>query len=226
MNRASKTIVSTIGVILAIAGMEHGFFETLQGSIPTGGLIIQAIGDAHQMWVHGTEEAFTIVPNFLITGILAILVSLAILVWSVGFIHTKHGATIFILLCGLLFLVGGGIGQIAIFLPAWIVATRIHKPLAWWRKVLPEKVRRGLSALWPVFLVVGSVSFLIGVYIAVFGNVPGISNPDPELGLKICWAFVFGGGLGMFLLSFVAGFAHDIQKQMKEAAHEFGTGKA
>jgi hypothetical protein len=64
---------------------------------PTGGLIIQAIGDAHQMWYYGTEEAFTIVPNFLVAGLLAILVSLAIVVWSVGFVHTKRGASVFAL---------------------------------------------------------------------------------------------------------------------------------
>ena len=70
MNRATRNIVTAVGVMLGIAGINHGFFETLQGNIPTNGLIIQAIGDAQQMWIHGTEEAFTIVPNFLITGIL------------------------------------------------------------------------------------------------------------------------------------------------------------
>jgi len=89
MNRATKTIVSTIGVILGIAGIDHGFFELFQGNTPTNGLIIQAIGDAQQMWIHGTEEAFTIVPNFLATGLLAIAVSIAIMIWSVRFIDTK-----------------------------------------------------------------------------------------------------------------------------------------
>ena len=44
MNRATKTIVSTISVILAIAGLAHGIPEILQGNTPTEGLIIQAIG--------------------------------------------------------------------------------------------------------------------------------------------------------------------------------------
>jgi hypothetical protein len=58
MNRATKIIVSTIGVILAIAGLAHGIPEILQGNRPTEGLIIQAIGPDHQMWQYGTEEAF------------------------------------------------------------------------------------------------------------------------------------------------------------------------
>lgn len=212
MNRATRIIISTIGTILGIAGIDHGFFETLQGNTPTDGLIIQAIGDIHQMWFYGTEEAFTIVPNFLITGILAILVSLAIMAWSVGFVHTKHGAIVFGLLFILLFLVGGGIAAQIMFVPVtWAVATRINKPLTWWRRVLPENVRRVLARLWSYSLIAGSISFLIGLFIAVTGYVPG--ERDSELILNICWSFIFGGGLGMFLLTFIAGSAYDIQAQ-------------
>jgi hypothetical protein len=208
MNRATRIIVSTIGVILGIAGLDHGIFEILQGNRPTSGLIIQAIGPQQNLW--GTEEAFTIIPNFLVTGILAVIVSLAIIVWSVGFIHTKHGATVFGLLFILLFLVGGGIAAQVTFVPVtWAAATRINKPLTWWRKVLPESVRPILAKLWPVSLTIGCLSFLVGLSIAITGYVPGVS--DDERILAICWFFVFGGGLGMFLFTFMAGFADDIQ---------------
>lgn len=195
MNRATRTIVSTMGVILAISGMVHGIFEVLQGNTPTHGLITQAIGDVQQMWLYGTEEAFTIIPNFLITGILTIMVGIATLVWSVSFVQTKHGAWVFLLLFLLLFLVGGGIAQVVLFLPAWAAATRINQPLAGWRKMLPESFRRILSPLWPVALGIGTVSFLIGLSISITGYVPGVSNPEQIL--LICWAFVFGSGLGM-----------------------------
>ena len=208
MNRATKIIVSTMGILLGIAGIDHGFFETLQGNTPTDGLIIQAIGDAQQMWLHGTEEAFTIIPNFLITGILAIIVSLAIMIWSVGFVDKKHGPTVFILLFILLVLVGGGIGQIIFFTLAWAGATHINKPLAWWRNVLPESARKVLAKLWPVSLTIGSLFFLVALEIAIWGFVPGVN--DPEQKLYICWYFL-GAGLGTLLLTFVAGFAHDIQ---------------
>lgn len=211
MNRATRIIVSTIGVILAIAGMVHGYFEILQGSTPTNGLVIQAIGDAQQMWLYGTEEAFTIVPNFLITGILTIFVSIAIIIWSVGYIQSKRGASVFLSLFILLFLVGGGIAAQVVFVPiTWAAATRIDKPLNFWRRVFPENGRIWLAKLWPVFLSIGLVSFVIGLAVAVFGYVPNVS--DPETVLNICWAFIFGGGLGMFLLAFVAGFAHDVQE--------------
>jgi hypothetical protein len=212
MNRATRTIVATIGVILGISGMNHGFFEVLQGNTPTEGLIIQAIGNAHQMWYYGTEEAFTIIPNFLVTGILAMTVGLAVIIWSVGFVDRKRGSAVFGLLFILLFLVGGGIAQVVFFIPTWAVATRINKPLTWWRKVLPERVRWVLTKLWPYTLTIATLSFLIGLFIAITGFVPGVNKSNPERILAICWSFIFGGGLGMMLLTFVTGFAHDIQE--------------
>jgi hypothetical protein len=208
MNRATKTIVSTMGVLLGIAGIDHGFFETLQGNQPTTGFIIQAIGPAQRIWVHGTEEAFTLIPNFLVTGILAIMVSLAIMIWSIGFVDKKYGSTIFILLFILLVLVGGGIGQIIFFTLAWAVSTRINLPLTWWRKVLPGNIRRGLAKLWPVTLTIVSVCFLFALEIAVWGFIPGVSDPDQRL--YICWSFL-GIGLAAYFLTFISGFANDIQ---------------
>ncbi|MFO7583780.1 MAG: hypothetical protein R6W69_03540 [Anaerolineales bacterium] len=149
MNRITKTIVSTISIILAIAGLAHGIPEILQGNTPTEGLIIQAIGPDNRMWHYGTEEAFSLLPTYLSTGLAAIAISLALIVWSLGFVHTKRGATAL----GLLF---------------------------------------------------------IGLSIAITGYLPGQS--DPEVILNICWAFIFIGGLGLFLVTFVAGFAHDIEQ--------------
>ena len=127
MNEATRTNVATLGTILGISGICHGFFEGLQGPIPTSGFIISAIGDAQKMWPHGNEPAFTLIPNFLISGIAAMVVGFAIIVWSLGFVHKKFGPTIFLLLFILLLLVGGGIAQIIFFPFIWLVSTRINK---------------------------------------------------------------------------------------------------
>jgi hypothetical protein len=58
--------------------MSHGLFEILQGNNSTNGLFIAAIGDSQKMWTHGNEPAFTLIPNFLLTGIAAMLVGLAV----------------------------------------------------------------------------------------------------------------------------------------------------
>lgn len=39
------------------------------------------------MWYYGSEEAFTVIHNFLVTGLLAVAVSLCIIIWSIGFVH-------------------------------------------------------------------------------------------------------------------------------------------
>ncbi|MDX9864960.1 MAG: hypothetical protein RBT34_09165 [Anaerolineaceae bacterium] len=217
MNRSTRIIIAVIGIMLAIAGISHGFFEVLQGNTPTGGIGINAIGPDHIQWEWGGEGALTLVPNFLLTGLLAITVSIAIAVWSVGFVHKKGGATVFILLFVALFLVGGGVAQLVFFLPAWGVASRINKPLTWWRKVLPARIRPALGKIWPVTLSISVISFLIGLYIAITGRVPGFNNiTDADTVLAICWSFIFGGGWAMNLLTYVSGFADDIERRIQQ----------
>ena len=218
MNRATKIIVSTIGVILGISGIDHGIFEILQGNQPTKGLIINAIGPDHIMWKHGGESAFTILPTFLLTGILALLAGIAMIVWTVRYIDRKRGPLAFFLLNILLFLFGGGVAApILIYPAAGFAATRIHKPLTWWHKILPERARPTLAKLWPYTLTIAVVSMLIGLYIAITGHIPGMGADDPNRILAIDLSFVFGGGLGMFLVSFVSGFADDIQRNWENA---------
>lgn len=216
MNRATKINITTIGVIFGFSGMTHGFAETLQGNTPTGGLFINAIaaGSSWTRWTEGGEGAFTVIPNFLITGILAMLVSLAIIVWSLEFVHKRYGPTVYLLLFVLLFLVGGGIGQIAFFIPAWAVATQIHKPLSWWRKALPVGVRRGLAQVWPWLLTVASALILTALIIAIFGYIPGVEDMERVLNITL---LMVGASLVCFLLAFVAGFAHDIEQEAQAA---------
>ena len=116
--------------------MNDGIFELLQGNRPTGNsLVIDAIGEAQRFWPLGGEpRPFTLVPNFLISGIASMIVGVAIVIWSIWFLPIRHGRTVFLGLFTLSFLVGGGIGQVAFFVPAWAFATRMDKPLTWWKK--------------------------------------------------------------------------------------------
>lgn len=149
--------------------MWHGFFEVLQGNVATDGLFIEAIGEAQRMWSHGNEPAFTLIPNFLVTGIAAMIVGLIVIVWSLFFVQKQRGPTVFLLLFILLLLVGGGVAQILFFPFIWLVSTRINKPLTWWKKVLPPKIRRPLGKLWPWSLVVASTALVFALEIAITG---------------------------------------------------------
>ena len=80
MRNATNVTVATFGALAGLAGLEHGIGETLQGNrAPDGIMIVSWPGSAFFRIVAG-EPAMTIVPNLLVTGILAILVSLGDLV--------------------------------------------------------------------------------------------------------------------------------------------------
>jgi hypothetical protein len=207
MNRATRTIVATLGTIFGLSGMSHGFFEILQGNIPTGGLFISAIGEAQRMWLHGNEYAFTLIPNFLITGNAAMLVGLAIIVWSLGFVHKKNGPTTLLLLFGLLLLVGGGVAQLLFFPWIWLVSTRINKPLIWWRKILPGKVQMLQGKVWLGFLIISSALLVFVLEIGVTGFVPGVNDPGTVLSVMLICLAIEAVTLP---LTFISGFAHDI----------------
>ena len=213
-NQKTRITASVIGVLLGAAGMlNHGIFEVLQGNAPTKGFFIEAIGEANRFWIHGTEGAVTLIPNFLITGICVMLVSLALILWSVKFIHLKHGATVFLLLLILLTLVGGGIGHIILFLPTWAHATRINRSLEWWKKILPERLRIALSNLWIYALVATCISWLVVMELGIFGYFPGQSDPDSIL--NIVFVFLFATVL-LANLTFICGFARDIEERKLE----------
>ncbi|MFZ5946823.1 MAG: hypothetical protein ACOYT9_00900 [Patescibacteria group bacterium] len=207
MNKATRINVATLGTIFGISGMSHGFFETLQGNEPTHGLFIFAIGEAQKMWPHGNEPAFTIIPNFLLTGIATMIFGLSIVILSLGFVHKKNGPTVFILLFILLLMVGGGVAQILFFPFIWLVSTRINQPLTWWRKVLPIKFQVALARVWPWFLVVSATLLVCALIIATTGFVPAVNDPEVVLSIML---FCLGMEVLALPLTFVAGFAHDI----------------
>ena len=187
--------------------MSHGFFEILQGNIPTGSLFISAIGEAQRMWPHGNEYAFTLIPNFLITGIAAMLVGLGIVVWSLYFVHKKNGPTILLILFVLLLLLGGGVAQLLFFPWIWLVSTRINKPLVWWRKVLPGKVQVLLGKVWLWCLVISSALLVFVLEIGITGFVPAVNDPETALSVMLICLVIEAAALP---LTFISGFAHDI----------------
>ena len=210
-NKKTRITASTIGVLLGMAGMlNHGIFEILQGNTSTNGFFIEAIGEAHRFWIHGTEAAFTVIHNFLLTGIFAVLFGLALIFWSVKYIHVKHGTTVFFMLFLLLTLVGGGIGYILLFVPTWAFATRMNKPLHWWKKVLPGRWQKTLAALWMYVLVATAFAWLMLMEMGIFGYFPG--QNDPDILLNIVFGFLFASGI-LACITFICAFAGDIEER-------------
>ncbi len=208
---ATRVVASTFGVLVGLAGIEHGYFELLQGDVRPGSIMIDAIGPAQRFWEYGTERALTIIPSFLVTGILAMVFGLLVVIWAGAFVHRKNGAGVLLLLSIMLFLVGGGFGPIFLAILASATATRIDKPLKWWRAHLPVNVRGFLTKLWPWSIVASVLLFVISVEIAIFGYpLVWFFGTDTTFTIQYTSAYIM---LGLMLLSVLTGFAHDIQKQ-------------
>lgn len=216
---ATRIIATTIGVFFGLfSGVNHGIFEILQGNTPTNGLIIQSIGEEQRFWPMGTEEAFTIIPNFMVTGILSVIVGFAIVIWSIWFLPSKHGRTVFLGLFILSFLVGGGIGQVAFFIPAWAFATSMDKPLIWWRKVLPRNTWPSLARLWIILLVLATIVMLIGLEMAIFGFFPGLTHPENVQDAAML--FVLSAAI-LYVVSFIAGFGQELRRMERNNRADF-----
>ena len=213
---ATRVLASTIGAIVGLAGMEHGLFEMLQGGVTTSGLVIDAIGPSQKLWVGATEPALTVVPNFFASGVLAMVVGFLVVVWAVAFVQRKYGAPVLLFLSILLFLVGGGSPPIFLGIVASAVATRINKPLTWWRANLNGNVRGFLAKLWPWSIIAFVFLFWFAVLAAITG-VPLVLFFDPETTdfLPTLSALGYISDVVMLLAVF-AGFAFDIQRRTAE----------
>ena len=144
MKTATRVTASALSIYAGLLGIEHGYFEILQGNAKPTGLMISAIGPPcvpNEMW-HACFPALTVIPNFLVTGIVTILLSLGMLIWGIRFVHRKNGGLILLLLSLLLLPVGGGFIPVLIGVLAGIAGTRIDHPPKW----TPVSF---LTKLWP-----------------------------------------------------------------------------
>ena len=159
MRKATKTVTKWFGITAGIAGMEHGYFEILRGNTVPEGLMILSIGPPcipEEVW-NACEPAMTIIPNFLITGIIALIIGLMILLWSIFFIEHKYGGGILILLSINLLLFGGGLFPPLIGFIGGMAGTKIHKPIT---REPHGRILNLMARIWPWPLVI----FLVWVF--------------------------------------------------------------
>jgi len=171
LRSATKTATTWFGVVAGIAGLEHGYFEFLQGYTRPYGLMIASIGPPcvpEEVW-NACEPAMTVIPNYLLTGVLAVIISLIILVWSVAFIHRKHGGLILIMLSAALLLFGGGIFPPLIGMIGGWTGTKINKSIT---SAKPNGLLRLTAKIWPwslvIFLAWVFGQFFVGYFFNTF----------------------------------------------------------
>ncbi len=157
----------------------------------------------------------TVIPNLLVTGILAILLSLALLVWATLFVQRKHGALVMILIAIAMLLAGGGIFPPILAILIGVVASRIHSPLTGWRTHLSPGARQFLAGLWPWSFAACVIAWpLMFAGPALLGYFFGAARSD------LVWVLLLAA-LGTLLSTVLTGFAHDAREQVgTNAGHQ------
>ena len=201
-NRATRVVASTLGILAGLLGLVHGYLETRQGNAAPSGILIFAVGppcQANRVW-HYCFPAMTIFPNFFVSGVLTIIVSLIVIVWAAVFVQRKNGGLVLILLSIIQLLVGGGLISPLLCFIAGVVGTKIQAPFTWLRAHLSVHSRHLLATLWLWSLIV-FVLWFPGAFI--------LGSVFNEFMLSLA-LLPFFFTLGLALLTALTGFAHDI----------------
>jgi len=169
INHATKKTATSFCILSGFASIIHGFFEILQGNVPVKIGKILAIGPAHRLWEFGGEPALTIIPNYLITGILAIIISICLFVWAFIFIDKKHNLLWIVLLTISILLFGGGLAPPTFMIISIVAILFIKQDLVFRISSFMGKILNYFSFLWPGILYFQYVLFLIAIISGVSG---------------------------------------------------------
>jgi hypothetical protein len=203
MRNATKTMVSSLGVVMGLAGVEHGIGEILQGSTAPSGLLFPSWPESAFFRSVGGEPAMTVIPNLLVTGILAILLSIPFAVWAILFVQKKNGGQVLMLLSAGMLLSGAGIFPPVIGFVLGLLATRINAPSTGWGAHLSPGLRRLLGKVWPwAFGVCVLAWLLLFPGINILGYFFGVNDPK-----YVVFLILFA--LGSLLITILAGFGKD-----------------
>lgn len=209
---ASRYVAMWFGILTGVGHLDHGILETIQGGIPTNGPLINAIpiGNSWSIWKDGGEAAFTLFPTMLSAGVASILVGLTVIFWSVAFLHRRSGPFIYLGLCVVSLLTGGGIGQIVFFTVIFAFSTRVGKPLSFWKRAIPHTARAKWARPWKVLAFLAVLFFLASLELAILGYFPLVS--EPQTVLVINWSFLLVSLL-LMIFAFISAFADDLHRR-------------
>lgn len=164
---AGSLTATIFGVFTGIGGITHSIGEIIQGNVTHDSLFFNswAIGPIAKNL--GGEPGLSVIPNVLVSGIMTLLVSIFIIVWTIFYIRRKYGGSILLFSSVLLLLFGGGIGPPTVGILAGIAGRQHRSQFSWWTRILSGGFGRILARLWPwifamtvangIFLFIGSI---------------------------------------------------------------------
>jgi hypothetical protein len=117
-------VASILGVFAGVGGASHGPGEILQGNIAPSGIMIEAWPALTSL---GGEPAITLIPSFIVSGIVTVILGLAVTIWAATRIQSKNGALVLILLSLMMLFVGGGLIPPVFGVVAGIIGARVRQ---------------------------------------------------------------------------------------------------
>jgi hypothetical protein len=151
MRSPVSMLASALGLTGALTGLAYGAFQILQGPALPQELLINSMGAPcvpAESW-NACGPAITILPSFMLSGILTMAVSLGMLAWSLFFIERSGAGRVLMVLSGLLLLFGGGLITPIVAFVGGLLADRQHSVLPWSQARLTNRGGRVLAAMWP-----------------------------------------------------------------------------
>jgi hypothetical protein len=122
----SIAVASMLGIFAGVGGASHGPGEILQGNMAPSEIIIEAWP---ALTVLAGEPAMTLIPSFSVSGILTVIIGVAVTVWTATTTHvrSKGGALVLILLSMMMLFVGGGLIPPVFGVMAGIIGLRVRQ---------------------------------------------------------------------------------------------------
>ncbi|GAA4288278.1 hypothetical protein [Georgenia daeguensis] len=107
---ATGVVVSVLGVLAGLVGMEHGVGELAQGRVPVGSVVFESWPGAAAFGPLGGEPAMSLLPTMQLSGTVTVAAGAAVALWSALYVRRPGGGLVLVGLSVLLLLVGGGFG--------------------------------------------------------------------------------------------------------------------
>ncbi len=117
-------VASILGIFAGIGGASHGPGEIFQGNIAPTGIIIEAWP---ALTLLAGVPAMTLIPSFSVSGIVTIILGLAVTIWAATRIEGESGALVLILLSTMMLFVGGGLIPPVFGVVAGIIGARVRQ---------------------------------------------------------------------------------------------------
>lgn len=189
---ATLVTVRVLGLLAALNGIDHGVGAITQGPGAPAQLVYESWGHVDAFDPLNGEPALTVIPDLLVSGLVTVVVSVALGAWLTLRPAHRRSGPITLALALVLLLVGGGFGPPLLAIVVGLLVMRVGKATS--RPV--GTATRLAHRLWPWPLVVATFCFLGLVPGTVLLHAAGIASDGLVAALTI-GAFM-GTGLAVW----------------------------